>query len=136
LKSQKGLSLLEVVLALAILGIVGVGVLSAMGGASKATFTADERATAESLARSQMEWIKKQPYDILDTPDDGDGIGTYELLAPADIPVGFTIGPVDPDGLIAAGNVAGNKAGLQKIAFTVTHNGRDILTLEGYKGDR
>ena len=51
MSQEKGLTLLEVIIALAVFGIISIAFLSALAGASRAMFIADERATAESLAR-------------------------------------------------------------------------------------
>jgi len=62
MKSEKGFSLAEVMIAIALLGIISVALLSAMATASKAAFIADKQASAESLARSEMEYVKSQNY--------------------------------------------------------------------------
>jgi len=100
-----------------------------MAGASRAMFIADERATAESIARSQMEYVKNQPYDDIEpqsyetaTPKQVDGYPGYDISVNAD--------PLhNPD------------AGIQKITITVYHHGKPVLTsgdytLEGYKVER
>jgi prepilin-type N-terminal cleavage/methylation domain-containing protein len=61
--SQRGVSLIEVVIAIGLLGIVGVALANGLGGSSKALVVSDERTTAESLARTQMESIKSETYD-------------------------------------------------------------------------
>ena len=60
--NSRGVTLLEVVIALAILGLVAVAFLSALATASTAIIIADERTTAESLARSELEYVKSQPF--------------------------------------------------------------------------
>jgi len=59
IKNERGFTFVEVVIALAILGVIAAGFLMALATASKAIIIADERTTAESLARSQMEYVKK-----------------------------------------------------------------------------
>ena len=116
--NSRGFTLIEVVIAIALLGVISIAFLSALGTASKAIFIADERATAESLARSQMEYVKSQPYSDNET---------YEKLD--DIPVGYDI-DWPP-------TVVPLEDGLQKITVTVNHLGKSgVITLEGYKGDR
>jgi len=66
--SQRGFSLLQVLVALAITGIVAAILLSALSTGARATLIADQRATAESLARAQMEYIQRQVFS--DTPWD------------------------------------------------------------------
>ena len=58
----KGFTLIEVLIALAILAIVAVAFLTALTTASTALILADERTTAESLARSELEYVKSQPF--------------------------------------------------------------------------
>jgi prepilin-type N-terminal cleavage/methylation domain-containing protein len=63
---SRGFTLIEVVIAIALIGLIGVAVLSALSTASLALIIADQRATAESVARSEMEYVKdndKNPYD-------------------------------------------------------------------------
>jgi prepilin-type N-terminal cleavage/methylation domain-containing protein len=121
MKGEKGFTLIEVVIAIGILGIIAAAFMAALAGASRALFIADERATAESLARSQMEYVKSQPYS---------NNVTYLKLASANIPAGYDISFV-------TANVTGT-TGLQKIDVTVKHltNNKLVITLEGYKGDR
>jgi prepilin-type N-terminal cleavage/methylation domain-containing protein len=123
MKGEKGFTLIEVVIAIAILGIIAAAFMAGLAGASRALFIADERATAESLARSQMEYIKSQPYSES---------GTYTRIDLSGFP-GYDI-PWPP----TVDNVTGT-TGLQKIDVTVKHltnNNKLVITLEGYKGDR
>ncbi len=115
MKSEKGFSLIEVMIAIALLGIIGVAILGALATASNAMFVADERATAESLARSQIEYIKNQPY-----------AGSYTPEPISDEYEGYLVTIADE--LI--------EIGLQKITITIEHHGEEVITLEGYKLDR
>jgi len=119
---EPGVSLLETVVALFVLGTVAVTFLSGLVTTSRAAFLADEQATAESLAKSQMEWAKKASY----TP----GATSY---AAATLPTGkdymnysatISAQPHDPDD------------GIQKITVTVSRSGEVIIRLEGYKVNR
>jgi prepilin-type N-terminal cleavage/methylation domain-containing protein len=60
---SRGFSLIEVVIAIALIGIIGVAILSALSYASMVLIMNKGRATAESLARTQMEYVKNQEYD-------------------------------------------------------------------------
>ena len=132
MKSEKGFSLIEVMIAIAILGIIGVVFLGALATASKAMFVTDERATAESLARSQMEYVKNCSYVYGASPP-------YEQADVATTHPGYFISvdapPIDPDTGEALAAPA-NDAGIQKITVTVKHDGTTIVTLEDYKVDR
>ena len=150
-KNEKGFSLIEVVIALLLLGIIGVALLSGLATASMALVIADERATAESLARSQMEYVKNQAY-ITAAPYDsgvpGSGEVTYDKIT--GIPDSYTIWSEDRTGqyIHLEDEVIGvpwdsqnnlpvdSDVGLQRIELVIKHNGREIITLEDYKVDR
>ena len=55
---QSGLALIETLAGFAILSLVVLALLSGLMTSSKATMTAKDQAIAESLARSQLEYIK------------------------------------------------------------------------------
>ena len=129
--NESGVTLLETLVALAILGLVAVAFLSALTTAARATIIADEQATAESLVRSQIEYVKSQDYIDYDDP----GHLEYELLESEKIPTSYsvevTVELLDPenDGL-------DDDDGIQKITVTVNRNERLVLTIEDYKVDR
>jgi prepilin-type N-terminal cleavage/methylation domain-containing protein len=77
---SRGFSMLEVVIAIALLGIIGVSVLAALQTAALALISTDRRATAEGLARSQMEFIKEQDY----IDYSADGHPDYDLISISD----------------------------------------------------
>jgi len=153
MKNEKGFSLIEVMIAIALLGVIGVAFLGALATASNAIFIADERATAESLARSQMEFVKNQVYITaadyeLGVP--GTGEVTYEKIADAEIPVGYVICSVNRSGDTVEDIIYGVPwdsqnnipvdiidAGLQRIKLIIKHLDKpEVITLEGYKVDR
>lgn len=116
MKNEIGSSLIETVVALALLGIIGVAFLSALTTTSNSRLIADEHVTARLLAESQMEDIKKQTYSF-----------SYD---PVPIPAAYP-------GYSATINVDNLRNGnIQKIAVTVRHHDHDIETLEGYKVSR
>ena len=66
MKGEKGFSLMEVALAIALLGVVAIAYLGALATGSRAIMIADERATAESLARTHIEYVRSQDYSSAD----------------------------------------------------------------------
>jgi len=60
--NSRGFTLIEVLIALAILGVAGVAFLTALTTASTAIIVGDERTTAESLVRSELEYVTSQPF--------------------------------------------------------------------------
>jgi len=128
MKRERGFTLIEVLISLAILGVIAVAFLGALGTASKGLVITDERQTAQNLAEAQMEYIKQQNYKTdLSQP--------YPKLGAGDIPSGYDIGvgavKLDPDG-----DGAGDDDGVQLITITITHSTKTVLTLEDYKVNR
>ncbi|MFC2071709.1 hypothetical protein ACFLUU_03195 [Chloroflexota bacterium] len=130
---ESGAALLETVVALAVLGLIAVTFLNGLITTSEAAFTTDERATAEGLAQSQMEWAQSANYT-----DNATG------YLPAPIPSGSdytnysanitAMSLQDLDDGIPGNGIPDN--GIQKITVTIEHSGEEIITLEGYKVDR
>ena len=120
---EAGTTLIETVVALAILGTIAVAFLSGLATTSRAAFIADEQATAESLARSQMEWVKNASY-------------SYNAISysPALIPGGkdylnYTVS-------VGAESLHDPDDGIQKITVVVKRSEAVVTKLEGYKIDR
>ncbi|MGA8848400.1 MAG: type II secretion system protein [Dehalococcoidia bacterium] len=126
---SRGFTLVEVLVAIALIGIVSVAILGALSTSSKVLSIADERTTAESLARRQMEYIKNQGYNAASVLNNNNP--TYQKIS--DIPAGYSVWSYNRTGGKVA-NIVGipwdsqnNKpadkdAGLQKIALVITHN--------------
>lgn len=110
-----------------LLGIVGFGFLMVLSNSSVHTLTANIRVTAESIARTQMEFIKSQPYDPGLNP-----VYNSQTLPSSQWSVDISASRLDPKG---DGTL--NDDGIQKIIVTVRYdrNGswEDVLTLEGFK---
>jgi len=121
--NETGVILIETVVALAILGLIVVAFTGGLGTAAKATIIADERATAESLARSQMEYVRSLDY-IYDATQ----------YSPAPIPSGEDYSGYSV--MIDAEPLHDTDDGIQKITVTIKHYDKPVITLEGYKVDR
>jgi prepilin-type N-terminal cleavage/methylation domain-containing protein len=132
--SSRGFSMLEVVIAIALLGIIAVSVLSALQTAALAFISADTRATAESLARTQMEYVRYSVYDNYDD-EPGDPHPVYSLdpqidnIKPPDFSVNTVAIRLDRD----APPNPNDDDGIQAITVTVSHEGRVVVTLKDYK---
>lgn len=129
MKNEKGYTLIGVMIALALLGVIAVAFLGALATASNALFITDKQATAESLARTEMEYVKKQDYNVAPW--------SYELpSAPPSWDEAHTL----PDGYdeytvtVSAGLLHDTDDCIQKITVTVKHIGDDeVIILEDYK---
>ena len=62
IKNEKGASLVEAIIALGLLGLIATAFTMAIFISTKSIMIADERTNAESLARTQMEYVKQQEY--------------------------------------------------------------------------
>jgi len=121
MKSEKGFSLIEVVIAIALLGIIAFSLLSGLATGYRATLIADEHSTAWNLARNQMEYVKRQDYSdnasytLAPNPDGEDYFG-YSAN-------------------ITAEPLHSTEDGIQKITVTIKHDNKVVTTLESYKVD-
>ncbi len=124
MKNQAGFSLIEVIISLALIGIVVTGILSALATSSRATITNDMQTTAQNLAEGQMEYVRNQQYDGTNNPPQ------YQVLAdvPASYSVSCTAVRLDPDG-----DGSDDDDGLQKITVTVAFNGTTTTAIEAYR---
>lgn len=55
---EYGFSLIEVIVAVAILGLIAVGIYSAMGASVRSSVNEEEQGTARNLAEAQLEYAK------------------------------------------------------------------------------
>jgi prepilin-type N-terminal cleavage/methylation domain-containing protein len=116
--SQRGLTLLEVVISIAVLGILLVGFVPALMQTTRTTINVDDRQTAKNLAESQMEFIKDQPYQT-----------TYHPYDSSAAYPGFTV-----DNPIAADTTISNRdSDLQSVTVVVRKAGVQVISLAGYK---
>ena len=112
MKSEKGFSIIETLIAIALFGVIGVSISLGLSMAARSNIISDEQTTAESLARSQIEYVQQSPfsdpagYEMVSTPDN------YSIVEPF---------------------VASFGNGIQHISVTVMHGTKTILTLEDYK---
>ena len=122
-----GFSMLEVVIAIALLGIIAVSVLGALQTAALALINADRRATAESIARTQMEWVRYSDYD----DDLAEGHPDYSLDPQITLPPDFS---VDTTAVrLNKDENPNDDDGIQQITVTVSHDGQIEVTLEDFK---
>jgi len=128
--NETGVSLIETLVALAVLGLIAVAFLGGLATFARATLIADEQATAESLARTEMEHIKSQEYiDYADPGHEEYGL----VVAPVSYSVEITTVPINLD---TGQPLLSGDQGIQKITVTVIRNEKVVLTIEDYKVDR
>lgn len=145
MQDERGYSLIEEAISIALVGIIAVGFLSGLAYASTALAIADERSTAESLVRSEAEYLKNQFYIVASNYDSEiseSGEVTYEKIS--GIPEGYTIYSVNRDGDIVediigvpwdtiSSNPIENDEGIQRIKLIVKHHDKQVITVEDFK---
>ena len=120
---ESGTTFVETLVALALLGAIAVIFLSGLATTSRATIVANEQTTAQSLAQSQMEWVKNTTY-------------VYEATEYATAPIPEGKDYVDYSAIIVVEPFHSSDNGVQKITVTIQHTDKQVILLEGYKVDR
>ena len=115
---QQGVGLVEVLVAIAILGVTVTVFLAAISAGSIGVATTEERVTAENLARSQLEYTKSLPYAAAPA--------SYATVTP---PAGYALSA-------DATSIPEGDSSVQMITVTVTRDGETLLLVEDYKVDR
>jgi len=132
---EGGLTLVEVLVALGILAAVAVVFLLGMTTSSRAVMVSQESVAAESLAKSEMEYVKSVTY--LDAPWSYDIPSNPPSWDPShSLPSGYDAYSIQVNAAqmeVNPNNPAGEDDGLQKITVTVLRNGETVFTLVGYK---
>ncbi len=113
---QSGLTLVEMLVSVAILGIITVALFNGFSTASRGVSIADERETAKNLAESQMEYVKDQVYAASYAP-------SPEL---SNEYAGYSAN-------ISVSTVPARDGNIQKITVIVKHQDKEVTRLEGYK---
>jgi prepilin-type N-terminal cleavage/methylation domain-containing protein len=114
----RGMTLVETLVAIAILGVSVTAFILALSTGTIATRNQGEDVRAQGLAQTQMETIKAAAYDI-----------TGASYTAVSTPPGYAI-DISTDSSLYSNN------SIQKVTVAVSHAGSTLLTLEGYKVDR
>jgi prepilin-type N-terminal cleavage/methylation domain-containing protein len=140
-KGESGFTFIEVLIALLILSVISSVFLLGLATSSRAMVLADERTTAEGLARSQMDDVVHQGYK---QPTGGEAI--YMLIG--NVPDGWSIKSIDAAGDVVddivgmTWNTATGQAvtdddnlGIQRLDLVIFHGDKEVLRLEGFMVD-
>jgi prepilin-type N-terminal cleavage/methylation domain-containing protein len=123
MKSEKGFTLIEVLVTLGIVGILGASFLSSLTNSTRAVIQTDQMDTGRALAQSMMEYVKEQKYS-------GSGYANSTALTAQYPEFNVSIAISTP------GSAGQRDALIQNVTITVTQNGKTITTLEGFKTKR
>ena len=122
-RRELGITFLETVIALAILGAVSASFLNGLTSTSKSVLTIDERTTALSLAQSQMEWVKNASY-------------SYNATSYSAAPIPDGKDYIQYSSVVSVEPLHTPDDGIQKITVTIQRDGKNVYFLQGYKVDR
>lgn len=120
-RRQRGFTLVETAIAVALLAVIVISVLSAFSAITLAANRHQEQASLDLLVRTNAESIKSQPYSVQNVPK-------YATVTQAGYAATYTIQYWDPAAQTFTGAV---DQGLQQIVVTVTapHGGTETLRL-------
>lgn len=120
MRNQRGNTLLEALIAVAILGTTAVIFLGGIFTGLIGGVEIEEHLIAENLARTQLEDIKSQPYNV-----------DNQYPVTVSPPPGYTV-------LISVTDLSPSEYpnSLQKTAVMVSREGRNIITVETLKVNR
>jgi prepilin-type N-terminal cleavage/methylation domain-containing protein len=128
---ERGMTLIEVLIALSIMGLVSVVFLGGIQMSFNSNLIDQERVTAENLVKSQMEYIKGQAYDTAHDPPQ------YLPLPIGEIPEGYYVAPPSAIRINPSGGATTPDTGIQQVTVRVYRGidagGRLLITVIGYK---
>ncbi len=131
-QEQTGFTLIETLVGVALLAVIGVALMSGLFTGYKSLDISQERTYAESLAKSQVEYIKAQEYISVVHYDPNDPTKRYGIIAiPAHLAAaGYTI-EIEPPIIVQPAGVSGYE--LQGITIKVNYHGATKLTIIFYR---
>jgi len=135
MKSEKGFTLIDTLVALGLMGIIAVGLLSGLATTFRAGGISQERVAAESLAKSQWESIRTQDYILTADYNPDDPEKRYQLIEiPEDLAVkGYAIEIGTPQTIISPGT---DEFELQGITVVINRDDKPLLMISDYRVGR
>lgn len=118
LHDERGVTLIETLVAVAILGLTLIVFIAGLQTGLISTRQSDNLSTAHELARSQMEYTKDAAYQPAPA--------AYATVTP---PAGYSV-------TSNASTIPEGDASVQLITVQVLKDATPVFTLEGYKVDR
>jgi len=137
MKSEKGFSLIETLVALALMGITAGGLLSGLATTLRAGSISQERVIAESLAKSQWEYIKAQDYILTADYNPDDPEKCYQLIDIPDelVEKGYVVEINAPQTIISPDG-DNEEFELQGITVVIKRDNKQLLMMSDYQVGR
>ena len=136
LQGQSGIGLLEILVSVAIMGAIGVGLLTALDTNAKATRQLDEKVVATNLTNAYIEAIKAWEYQA-DYPQDQLPLSNITVPPPysVNVDIAFSSDGDTTDGITWVDNYTDET--IQRLTLTVSREGgKHILTICAFKTKR
>jgi len=132
-----GATLVEVTIAVVVLGLLTAAVPPVMMMMTRSEFTRNEHRVAEYITRSQMELVKSRPYIAANATAPEPNYGTIPVPNTT-YEIDLDIQPVrvDEDTRAHEPLPDGEDEGIQEVTVTVYHAERLVLATRGYEVDR
>ena len=136
MKNEKGFTLLETLVALALMGIIAAGVITGLATTFKAGWISQERVVAENLAKSQWEHIRAQDYIPTAVYNPDDPANSYELITLSDdlVTKEYAIEIEPPQTITNPSDDYGVE--LQRLSIVIKRDSKLLLTLSDYRAGR
>jgi len=133
LRGQRGIGLLETLVAVALLGLLGTNILTALDTNAKATSQLDEDVVATNLATAYIEAIKAMDY--ADTYPSLESIITVPPQYSVNVAIAFTSDGDTTDGITWVDTYTDQS--IQRLTVTVSREGDEhIQTICAFKTKR
>ncbi len=118
IRDERGLALMESLIAVAVLGTTVLAFTVALATGALGIRENDQEVVAQGLARTQLEYTKSYAYNPSAT--------TYPTVT---TPSGYAIS-------VAVASVPSTNANIQKITANITRDGNLVMTINDYKVNR
>jgi len=133
LREQKGFTLVETLVAVAIMAAIGVGLLTALDTNARATRTLDEKVVATNLATAYIEAVKAMPY--AETYPEPENLITIPPQYIVSVDIDFSSDGTSGDGIDWVDTYTDEN--IQKLTVTVSReDGNHVLTVCAFKTKR
>lgn len=132
LREQRGFSLIEVLVAVAILGVIGTSILGALETNYRANRTLDEKVTATNLATEHIEAIKQCPYNFT-YPSDNCTLDSIYIPSQYIVTVDTEC---SSDGETFVPCTGSDNETFQKIIVRISREGYPVLSMCAYRTKR